>query len=330
MLRTCCLAMFRIVAVFAIFESSGLHADDFDPFNNPDPFVTSYLTDNRGKINNLIAVSEDKSRSATVRIEALKSLHKVLPDVALPTLAKLIQDESVEVASQAASMLAAASMMMNHKMPEANLGDHKDNPSVEYGMARHELIFASLLKLLDDSRPKVRALAAQSLSANSDKDGVTKIIEDTNSGRYSEQEAISYLTLAGPELVGEFLSKYLDSKDAKLLTPVSQYLAESRFRGQVRDKVLWNRDAPIEARQESSRLMPTDDLVPLFVSPDTPEVLYSSALDEYVKRQGSKLTKPQVELLLQGIKKFDPAASATTKEIKEKLEGYIKNFEKNK
>jgi len=313
MLRTC-ITFSETILLLAIVVPNGLMANEFDPFKNPDAFMASHLAENQDKINQLVVACEDTSKTAAERIEALIALHRVLPDVALPTMVELIKDEKVEVASKAAEMLSDASMMMNHKMPISNQVDHDENPFVKYGMARHKLIFDSLLKSLEDSRREVRGYAASSLSANSDEEAVAKIVEAARSGAYSQEEVVSYLSLASPEVAGEHLTQYLDSKDIKILTPVSRYLAESRYQGEVRDKVLFNDDAPMESRQACAELLPTGDLLPLFVSPETPEDLYSSALGEYIKRRRNKLTKPLADQLLKGIQRFGPDSSDKTKE----------------
>ncbi|MBL8850764.1 MAG: hypothetical protein JNG89_13875 [Planctomycetaceae bacterium] len=234
----------------------------------------------------------------------MQQLSDEYPDVVLPLLAELVKGDSEPLAARAAEMLGAASMMMDHEVygaPNAPM----ENPVLEYEMRRHQLIFSTLRDAVQDERASVREPIATVLTSQSDEIGLERIAAGHEQQMYSDDEYVRLLSLGSPDSTGKYLIGYLDSTNPELQATVGAYLAESsQYAPVVLEKILLNDAAPLSSRTEVARNIGNiEDLVPLFVSPETPADLYSEALGTYVERKGSNLTPRQLQMFVEGVEK---------------------------
>ena len=289
-----------LTGLLLLGTSSLYAADDFDPYKHPDAFLAKFYDDNRAVIKDLTDLATAADKPSERRTEALQRLHDEFPDVALPVLAKLTDDNDANVAAKATEVLASASMMMNHKM-YGDPGDHGGNPVQSYLMGKHELVYESLRKAIADDRASVRTPAANALASQSDEEGLAKLNEVRD--RYGEKRYVEIMSLASPEATGKYLESYLDSQDKSVQALVGSYLIESnQYASLVKEKILLNPDSDLEARIDVAQHVPDSrDLFPLLMSRKTPDKLFSEAIKTHVKRTRPSISPREIDILLESL-----------------------------
>lgn len=290
----------------------------FDPFKTPNQALAAYYQKNAAEIKQLTETAANQQAQATARAKALSQLRAKYPDHAVLTASKLIADDATEVAALASEIIAAAGVMMDHKMPAGG----SQSPVFAYALAQHDVIFTALRKAVADKRQQVNGPAAKLLAAQSDPAGLEIIAEGVGSGAFSALDAVNYLGIAESAQAGQYLAKYLDNDDPKVQAAAATYLSSSpQYAPVVKDKILLNPEAKTEVRQAAAKYLArnADVALPLLNDPTTPPALYSTALDSYIKASGKKLSAAQLQSLLRGIEKLE-APPESIKDVKSHIQ----------
>lgn len=304
--------LFALLIVFAPNSEADDHAMDSEHGSlpiNPD-FAEKYKR-NAVEIAELQRSVRDTQRTEDERIADYRKLRSKYPDYALHLATDLIKDGSNKIAEFSVSMLGAAVVMSDHKMAHAT----SISPAEVYAMQRHEFGLKALRVAQLDARPSVRDRATQTLASLSDEIGLQNIIQGAKDGRYSEIDAVNHLGLAKSEVGLALIQPYLGSQAADVQTAAVRYMASSpAFRTVIRDRVLLNDKAPLEARLAASEALSSEASIAMLLlsNGQTPPELFQKTMLTYLNSHGKTYSEAELNALkatVETYQKLEPKAN---------------------
>lgn len=274
------------------------------------PDLTDYYKKHDEEIQKLRKSVKDTARPEEERLADFKKLRAKYPDPALSAAVELIGDSSEKIAAFAVTLLGAAAVMSDHRMPEAG---HL-SPIDAYVMKRHEVARAALRKAQADERRDVRNRATRTLASLSDEIGLQNIVAGSKQGRYSEIEAVNHFGLARREISGKLIQPYLASKTVGAQAAAVSFLASvPDFKNQIRDEFLLNPKAPLETRLAAAAQLAQDPGNALLIlsNSQTPPELFQETFLRYLRSGSPQYTAAQLasfDAILATYKKYNPSA----------------------
>jgi hypothetical protein len=282
------------------------HVGTLTSLINPD--LADYYKKNDEEIQKLVKSVKDTSRKEDERLTDFRKLRSKYPDPTLSTAVELVGDRSEKIAGFAVSVLGAAAVMSDHRMPEAV----HQSPVDAYVMKKHEVARAALRKAQADERRDVRNRATRSLASLSDEIGLQNVVIGSQQGRYSEIEAVNHLGLAKREVSGKLIQPYLASRTLDAQAAAVSFLATApNYQRQIRDEFLLNPKAPLESRlAAAAQLAQNPDIALLILgNAQTPPELFQETFLKYLRSRGPRFSAAQLDsfdAILTTYKKSNP------------------------
>ncbi len=277
---------------------------------NPD-FLERYQK-NLAEIKQLQDDVRNTHRTEMERLADFRKLRGKYPDYALHLSKDMAADASEKIAELSVSLLGSAVVMSDHKMSHEGVA----TPSETYMMQRHGFALKALRNAQMDTRQMIRNGATRTLASLSDEIGLQNIIKGAKEGRYSQIDTVNHLGLAKSEVGLELIQPYLQSESADVQAAAVHYMASSTsYRNMIRDRILLNSKAPLEARLAASEHLGSDPRIAMLLlnNGQTPPELFQKTMRTYLNSgwSYSEAELKSLRSILETYRKNESGASFT-------------------
>jgi hypothetical protein len=324
--------LLNAAAAVVFFAAVGTAVGAVEPeiLANPDPILAQRYRDGAAEIDRLREIALDGSKPSEERLAALQELARNYPDAVLTPAAQLVTDADTAVALFAAKRLAATAVMSDHNVAHGNA--ESVPPFLRLMMWRHQVARDGLQRIIEDPRPEVRETAATSLATLSDPVALEKIKAGMASGIYTDTEIANYCGLADPDVGTACIQEVLDEGSPTAQATAVSYLGSNpSYQALVRDKYLFDAEAPLEVRTAAASVLGQYDstfasyATTLTADPALPAELYTQVIEGYLTQSHGKVGPAEAEALKAAAERYSLSQpGGDFSEIMRRLDALIK------